>query len=82
VDPTQPKKNDSPGVAAWRKRMGTERGKAIYKDRATIAERTNADLRTWRGLDKITVKGASKVLCVALWSALAFNLMRWVELAT
>jgi transposase len=82
VDPTKPKEHDGPGVAAWRKRMGTERGKAIYKDRATIAERTNADLRTWRGLGHINVAGASKVLCIALWSALAFNLMRWVELAT
>ena len=82
VDPTKPKESDGPGVALWRRRMGTERGKAIYEDRATIAERTNADLRTWRGLDKISVRGASKVLCLALWSALAFNLMRWVELAT
>jgi len=82
VDPTEPKKNDDQGVAAWRKRMGTERAKAIYKDRATIAEGTNADLRTWRGLDRISVTGAAKVLCVALWSALAFNLMRWAELAT
>ena len=82
VDSTKPKKNDSPGVAAWRKRMGTERGKAIYKDRATIAEGTNADLRTWRGLDRISVTGIAKVLCVALWSAIAFNLMRWVELTT
>lgn len=82
VDPHQRKENDGVAVAAWRKRMGTERGKNIYKDRATIAERTNADLRTWRGLDKITVQGASKVLCVTLWSALAFNMMRWLELAT
>jgi transposase len=81
IDPTKPKVSDTPGVAAWRKRMGTARGRAIYKDRATIAEGTNADLRTWRGLAKITVTGASKVLCVALWSALAFNLMRWAELA-
>ena len=82
VDPTKPKEKDGPGVAAWRKRMGTRRGKSIYKDRATIAEGTNADLRTWRGLDKITVIGPSKALCVALWSALSFNLMRWMELAT
>jgi transposase len=82
VDPMKPKESDPPGVAAWRKRMGTERGKAIYRDRAMVAERTNADLRTWRGLNKITVIGASKALCVALWSALAFNLMRWMELAT
>jgi transposase len=81
IDPSKPKAGDTPGVIAWRKRMGTARGRAIYRDRATIAERTNADLRTWRGLNKITVIGASKVLCVALWSALAFNLMRWAELA-
>jgi transposase len=82
VDATKPKENDGPGVVAWRERMGTQRAQAIYKDRATIAERTNADLRTWRGLDRISVNGASKVLCVALWSALAFNLMRMVELLT
>lgn len=81
IDPAKPKVSDTPGVAAWRKRMGTALGRAIYKDRATIAEGTNADLRNWRGLAKITVTGASKVLCVALWSALAFNLMRWAELA-
>lgn len=80
VDPTKPKENDGPGVSAWRRRMGTERGKAVYKDRSATAERINADLRTWRGLDRFTVRGASKVLCVALWSALTFNLMRWVEL--
>jgi transposase len=82
VDPAKPKKNDGPGVAAWRERMGTERALAIYKDRATIAEGTNADLRTWRGLDRISVNGAAKVLCVVLWSTLAFNLMRLVELTT
>jgi transposase len=82
VDPTEPKETDSPAVASWRKRMRTERAKAVYKDRASVAERTNADLRTWRGLDRITVRGASKVLCVALWSALTFNLMRWMELVT
>lgn len=82
VDPTEPKETDSAAVSSWRKRMRTERAKAIYKDRATVAERTNADLRTWRGLDRITVRGASKVLCVALWSALTFNVMRWMELVT
>lgn len=82
TDPTKPKASDTPGVVAWRKRMGTARGRAIYKDRATIAEGTNADLRTWRGLAKITVSGAPKVLCVTLWSVLAFNLMRWAELST
>lgn len=82
IDATKRKKNDGPGVAAWRKRMGTDRAKEIYKDRAATAERTNADLRTRRGLDSLPVRGLGKVLCVALWSAITFNLMRWVECAT
>jgi transposase len=82
IDATKPKKNDGPGVAAWRQRMGTERAQEIYKDRAATAERTNADLKTWRGLDSLPVRGIGKVLCVALWSAITFNLMRWAECAT
>jgi len=82
IDATKPKKNDGPGVAAWRQRMGTARAQEIYKDRAATAERTNADLKTWRGLDSLPVRGIGKVLCVVLWSAITFNLMRWAEYAT
>lgn len=82
IDATKRKKNDGPGVAAWRKRMGTERAQEIYKDRAATAERTNADLKQWRGLDSLPVRGIGKVLCVALWSAITFNLLRWAECAT
>jgi len=79
-DPSQAKESDGPGVAAWRKRMAEPISKEIYKDRASTAERTNADLRCRRGLDSIPVRGIGKALCVVLWSALAFNLMRCVEL--
>jgi hypothetical protein len=37
----------------------------------------NADLRTYRGLDRFLVRGLNKVRCVALWSALAYNLMHF-----
>lgn len=80
IDPSQPKKNDGPGVKAWRRRMTTERARRIYRDRAATAETTNADLRTWRGLDRLPVRGASKVLSVVLWSAMALNLLRCFEL--
>jgi transposase len=82
IDPSKPKTNDGPGVAAWRRRMGSEQAQEIYKDRGATAERTNADLKTWRGLDRLPVRGLGNVLCVALWSAITFNLMRWVECAT
>jgi hypothetical protein len=82
IDATKAKKNDGPGVAAWRQRMGTDHAQQIYKDRAATAERTNADLKTWRGLDSLPVRGIGKVFCLALWSAITFNLMRWMESAT
>jgi len=73
-----PKADDGPAVAAWRTRMGTEEAKAIYKERAATAETTNADCRTHRGLDRFTVRGQTKVLCVALWTAVTYNALRWI----
>ncbi len=73
-----PKKDDSPAVAAWRVRMGTEEAKRIYVERGSLAERTNADLRVHRGLDRLNVRGLSKVKSVVLLAALTFNLLRLV----
>jgi hypothetical protein len=78
IDPRQPKRRDGPGVRTWRWRMASAKGKRIYKERAATAERTNADLRTWRGLDRFGVRGAGKVLCVALWSVITYNLLRLI----
>ena len=44
----------------------------------TTAETVNADLRTWRGLDKFNVRGIGKATSVVLWSAITYNLMRWI----
>jgi transposase len=74
------RRTDGPGVAAWRRRMQTERGAEIYKQRAATAETVNADLRTWRGLGPVLVRGADKVLCLALWSAITYNLLRCISL--
>jgi transposase len=79
-DRYKPMPKDSQAVAAWRRRMGSQRGRATYKLRAATAETVNADLKTWRGLARIHVRGIAKVKCLALWSALAYNLMRCVEL--
>ncbi len=74
-DPFKPEMKDSAAVSAWRKRLGTDEAKEICKARAPTAERVNADVRTYRTLDRILVRGAGKVLCVALWNALGLNLM-------
>jgi transposase len=69
------RKGRGPGVDAWRARMTTEEAKAIYKERAAVAEWTNAQARN-RGLQRLPVRGLAKVRSVLLWFALAHNLQR------
>ena len=70
----EPKPSDSEAIGAWKQRMGSEEGKKIYKQRAATSETVNAELRTYRGLVPLTVRGLNKIKCVALWCALAYNL--------
>jgi transposase len=78
-DPYLPLPDDSEALAQWRQRMGTEAAKEIYKQRAATAECVNAIARG-RGLSQFLVRGVNKVKAVALWYALAHNLMRAVTL--
>lgn len=78
VDPrTGVRTGDPPEVVAWRERMSTDEAKAIYAERGKTSETINADLKTFRGLGEFTVRGLVKVQCVALWSALAYNIMHF-----
>ena len=78
-NPHAPLPRDLPAVAAWRERMGTPEAQAIYKERAAAAECVNAQARN-RGLRQLGVRGLAKVRVIALWYALAHNLMRAVAL--
>ena len=80
VDPYQVQPRDSPVIAELRRRMGAAEGQAIYQTRAATAETVNAELRTRRGLDRLLVRGIAKVLTVALWSALTYNLVHAINL--
>ena len=73
----EPKTGDSEALLAWKRRMASAEGKEIYKERAATSETVNADLRTYRGLSQFTVRGLAKIRCVALWCALAYNLMHF-----
>jgi transposase len=75
VDRFTPKPSDSAAVAAWRERMATDQAQAIYKERAATAECVNA-LARGRGLVQLLVRGLKKVKAIALWYALAQNVMR------
>ena len=77
-DPYAPRRGDSPEVAAWRQRMGTEEGRRKYKQRAKC-EWSNAECRN-RGLHQFVVRGLEKVKTVVLWYVLIHNLFRMVAL--
>jgi transposase len=74
-----PRATDSAAVAAWRQRMASAEAHAIYKDRAATAECVNALARN-RGLRQLLVRGVAKVKAIALWYAIAHNLLRAVSL--
>lgn len=61
-------------VAAWRARMASAAGQAIYKIRS-IHECINAHLRQ-RRLHQLSVRGTAKVKTIFLWQALAHNIRR------
>jgi transposase len=80
VDRHVPKATDSAAVAEWRQRMGTAAAKQVYKQRSSTIETINGELKTERGLGRLLVRGLRKVQCVALWSALAYNVVHFAPI--
>jgi len=79
-DPHAALPGDPPAIAEWRRRMGSDDAKAVYKQRAATAELVNAQARN-RGLLRLLVRGVEKVKAVLLWHALAHNMARLWSLA-
>jgi len=77
-DPFAPKRGDTPAVAGWRQRMGTEEAQEKYKQRSKT-EYPNATCRN-RGLQQFLVRGLDKVRTVVMWYVLTHNLFRMVAL--
>ena len=61
------------GVSGWVRRR---RSKCISNGASTI-ETINGELKTERGLGRLLVRGLRKVQCMALWSALAYNVVHF-----
>jgi len=74
TDPYTPRRDDGPGVAAWRRRMKSPHGKSVYK-RRTMGECINARFRQWN-LRQFTVRGLLKVQKVLSLFALANNILQ------
>lgn len=73
------KKTDGPGAAAWRPRMAGEEGKRIYSQQGSTVETVNADVKMFRGLSRMVVRGLRRVRSPVLWSAMAYNLLYFAK---
>jgi transposase len=80
-EPTDVRPTDTEAVAEWRKRMKSEDGQRIYKQRGATAELANAHVRN-RGLYQFLVRGAERVRSVALLHAIVHNFRRSLTLQT
>lgn len=70
-----PKTSDTPEVAAWRTRMGSDEGKAILAKRGQVAELVHAVLDQMN-LARVRVRGREKIRAVLLWFILVHNFLR------
>ena len=61
IDPHAPKCTDSEHLAAWRQRMASPEGQALYTQRGATVECANAQLRR-RGLQQFNVRGRAKTV--------------------
>jgi transposase len=70
---------DTANTTKWRERMQTDAAKEIYKQRAPASERPNAEFQERLGLRSFAVRGLARVRCVALWTALAYDVIHFAE---
>lgn len=80
IDRHQRKEEDTERTWGWRRRMKGKRAREIYKERGATAETVNADLRTWRGLQRLPVRGSIKVKAIAVLQALTYNMLRCISM--
>lgn len=69
-------------VRRFDERMGTERGKRIYRQRARLAEFPHAWIKSKCGLRQFRCRTISKVTCEVLLATLTYNLQRYFKLRT
>jgi len=74
-DPYARKKDDTDATAAWRKRMGEELSRNLYKLRSQTAEWVNALCRN-RGFQQMPVRGQTRCKIVATLYAITHNLIQ------
>jgi transposase len=73
-------KNDSAAVIEWRNKIGTEEIENMYKNRASTAEFSNAQVKN-RGLGKFSLRNLIRVKCEVLLHAISQNISRYFDLS-
>jgi hypothetical protein len=79
-DPHEPRPTDGPAAQEWRRRMGTDEAKEVYKQRGATVECVNAIARN-RGFTQFPLRGLEAAKSVALIFAIAHNVARTIALA-
>lgn len=84
VAAAKPRKGQAPGAQAdtspeireWRRLLASEEGREIARMRGNLSELANARQKGQQGLTQLLVRGAPKVMNVALLGALSANLIQ------
>jgi len=66
-------------VAAFRQKMQRPEYRAIYRQRAQVAEFSNACLKQKRGLRRFLRRGLAKVRAELAWACLSCNVAIWIR---
>jgi transposase len=69
-----------PEVAALAAKMETEQAKAIYKQRAPVAEFPHLWIKEKLGLRQFRLRGLEKVRTETLWACFTYNVQQWIRL--
>ena len=60
--------------------MKSDEGRTVYRDRAAVAERPNAQLKERMDFRRVLVRGLEKVTTVTVLTVVAFNIQRAISL--
>jgi transposase len=70
----------TPEMIAFQAEMETPEARAIYKQRAGVAEFPNAWIKDKMGLRQFRLRGLAKVTLESLWVCLTYNICQWIRL--
>jgi len=70
----------TPEMVAFQAKMETPEARAIYKQRAGVAEFPNAWIKDKMGLRQFRLRGLVKVTLEAMWACLTYNICQWIRL--